>query len=126
MSKEKDDELLVIKKAKQLAVHTIKITGNINHYPKKYRYALVDKMQNRCLEIYMNLHEANRTDIMAYKRHRSELQTRAITYCDQLNFFIELSKELGFISEGSMEHWSKMVKEVKALAIGWRTADRKR
>lgn len=126
MSKEKDDDLLVIKKAKALAKHTLNITANINHYPKKFRYSLVDKMQNRCLEIYMNLHEANRTDIKDYKRHRLELQTRAITYCDQLNFFIELSHEMGFISEKSMEYWSKQVREVKAMAIAWRTADRKR
>ena len=126
MNKEKDNDLLVIKKAKWLAKYTLEITANINHYPKKFRYSLVDKMQNRCLEIYMNLHEANRTDIKDYKRHRLELQTRAITYCDQLNFFIELSHEMGFISEKSMEYWSKSVKEVKAMAIAWRTADRKR
>lgn len=126
MNKEKDNDLLVIKKAKWLAKYTLEITANINHYPKKFRYSLVDKMQNRCLEIYMNLHEANRTDIKDYKRHRAELQTRAITYCDQLNFFIELSHEMGFISQKSMEHWSKLVKEVKAMAIAWRTSDRGR
>ena len=126
MNKEKDNDLLVIKKAKWLAKYTLEITANINHYPKKFRYSLVDKMQNRCLEIYMNLHEANRTDIKDYKRHRLELQTRAITYCDELLYFIELSYELNIIPKGSLEHWSKLVADVKYMAIKWRTNDRKR
>ena len=98
-----DNELQVIKKAKQLAKHTLKITSNINHYPKKFRYSIVDKMQNKCLNIYEALFEANRTDIKDFKRYRLELQTRAITYCDELMYYIELSCDMGFISMKSME-----------------------
>ena len=74
-------ELKVIIKAKELAKHTLKVTSNANRYPKKWRFSLVDKMQNKALEIYAKLHEANRTDIVDYKRERLELQTKAITYC---------------------------------------------
>lgn len=56
-------ELRVIIKAKALAKHTLMLTSNANRYPKKYRFSLVDKMQNKCLEIYEMLHEANRTDL---------------------------------------------------------------
>lgn len=61
-------ELQVIIKAKQLAAHTLRLTSNPNRYPKKYRFSLVDKMQNKCLNIYEALFEANRTDIRDYKR----------------------------------------------------------
>ena len=47
-----DNELKVIVKAKELAIHTYKLTSNANRYPKKYRYSLVPKMQNKTLEIY--------------------------------------------------------------------------
>ena len=121
-----ENDLQVILKAKSLAKHTLQLTSNCNRYPKKYRFSLVDKMQNKALEIYEYLHEANRTDLKEYARERSELQTKAITHCDELLFYIELSHELNIINAGSMEHWSKMVKDVKHMAIGWRSKDKQR
>ena len=121
-----DTELQVIVKAKQLAAHTLKVTSNCNRYPKKYRFSLVDKMQIKSLDIYEALMEANRTALADYKRERSELQTKAITYCDELIFYIELSYELNIISDGSMEYWSKMVTDIKRMAIAWRTKDKGR
>lgn len=111
-----ENELKVILKSKELAEHTLRITSNCNRYPKKYRFSLVDKMQNKSLEIYECLHEANRTDIRNYKRERSELQTRAITKCDELLFYIEVSMKLNIINMKSMEYWSKMVSDVKHIS----------
>jgi hypothetical protein len=119
-------ELQVIVKAKELAKHTLVITSNANRYPKKYRFSLVDKMQNKCLNIYEALYEANRTDIRDFKRDRLELQTQAITYCDELLFYIELSYDLHIINMGSTEYWSKMVTDIKHMTIAWRTKDKKR
>lgn len=121
-----EDDLEVILKAKALAKRTLQITSNCNKYPKKYRFSLVDKMQNKSLEIYEYLHEANRTDLRRYARERSELQTKAITHCDELLYYIELSHELYIISKGSMEYWSKMVKDVKHMTIAWRSKDKER
>lgn len=122
----KQTELQVIVKAKQLAKHTLQLTSNCNKYPKKFRFSLVDKMQNKCLNIYESLMESNRTDLRLYSRERSELQTKAITYCDELLFYIELSHELDIISMGSVEHWSKMVTDIKHMTIAWRSKDRSR
>ena len=74
-----ENDLKVIQKAKELATHTLKVTSNANRYPKKYRFSLVDKMQNKSMEIYEMLFEANRTDIKNYKRDRLEMQTKAIS-----------------------------------------------
>lgn len=119
-----ETELKVIVKAKNLAAHTLRITSNCNRYPKKYRFSLVDKMQNKCLEIYEALMEANRTSLTDYKRERLELQTRAITYCDELMFFIELSHELNIINVACMGEWAKMVSDIKYMTISWRTKTR--
>lgn len=121
-----NEDLKVITKAKQLAKHTLIVTSNARRYPKKYRFSLVDKMQNKALEIYELLFEANRTDIKDYKRKRLELQTKAITHCDELMYFIELSYELNIINSGSMEVWSKIVMDVKHMTIAWRTKDKNR
>lgn len=120
------EELRVILKAKELAKHTLIITSNCNRYPKKYRFSLVDKMQNKALEIYEHLYEANRTDLRLYPKERSELQTKAITKCDELLFYIELSMELNIINNKSTEYWSKMVSDIKHMTIAWRTKDKER
>lgn len=121
-----ETELKVILKSKDLAEHTLRITSNCNRYPKKYRFSLVDKMQNKSLEIYEYLYEANRTDLKSYRSERSELQTKAITHCDELLFYIELSMKLNIINEKSMEYWSKMVSDIKHMAIAWRSKDKER
>ncbi len=121
-----ETELKVIIKAKDLAEHTLRVTSNCNTYPEKYRFSLVDKMQNKSMEIYEYLHEANRTDLKLYRRERSELQTKAITHCDELIFYIELSMKLNIINMQRMEYWSKMVKDIKHMSIAWRSKDKER
>lgn len=79
-----ETEMQVIISAKKLMIHTVKLTSNCNHYPKKYRHSVADRIQIKGMDIYEALMEANRTDIKDYKRDRLELQTRAITYCDEL------------------------------------------
>lgn len=121
-----ENELKVILKAKDLCEHTLRITSNCNRYPKKFRFSLVDKMQIKALEIYEYLYEANRTDLKNYARERSELQTKAITHCDELLFYIELSHKLNIINVQSMEYWSKMVTDIKHMSIAWRSKDKGR
>lgn len=121
-----EKEFGVISQAKNLAEHTFRITSNCNRYPKKYRFSIVDKMQNKALEIYEYLYEANRTNWETCLEERSELQTKAITYCDELLFYIELSMKLNIINVKSMEYWSKMVTDVKHMTIAWRTGEKKK
>ena len=118
-----DTELKVIVKAKELAVHTFKLTSNVNRYPKKYRHSLVDKMQVKSLDIYTTLFEANRTNNQTHKRSRLELITKGITYCDELLFFIELSMSLKLLTDNSTAYWSGMVSDVKHMALAWRKSE---
>ena len=120
-----DTELKVIVKAKELAAHTLKLTSNCNRYPKKYRHSLVDKIQNKSLDLYTTLFEANRVNNKTDKRVRCDKITEGITYCDELLFFIELSMELNILSDSSAQHWSKMVMDVKYMSIAWRTKESK-
>jgi len=119
-----DNDLKVIVKAKELAVHTFKLTSNCNRYPKKYRHSLVDRMQIKSLDIYDALFEANRVNNVTHKRERCETITRAVTLCDELLFYIELSMNLGLLVDSSAEYWSKMVRDVKYMSIAWRSKER--
>lgn len=118
-----DNDLKVIVKAKELAVHSFRLTSNCNRYPKKYRHSLVDKIQIKSLEIHDTLLEANTINNVTHKRLRCETITKAITYCNELLFYIELSMNLGLLADNSAEYWSKLCSEVKRLAIGWRTKE---
>lgn len=120
-----DNDLKVIVKAKELAVHSFRLTSNCNRYPKKYRHSLVDRIQIKSLEIHDKLLEANRINNASNKRERCETITTAITYCDELLFYIELSMNLGLLSDSSAAYWSKMVSDVKYMSIAWRTKERK-
>lgn len=123
--KQANDDLKVIIKAKELVTHTIKITSNCNKFPKKYRFTLCDRMQTKAMTIYESLLEANRT-FLGNKVARFELQTRAITNCDQLLFYIEMCLELNIIAANSAEYWSKLVSDIKYMTIAWRTKDKER
>lgn len=116
------NEMQVIVKAKALAMHTFKLTSNCNRYPKKYRFSLVDKLQNKSLEIYEVLFESNR--MSPNSSNRIELQSRAITLCDEILFYIELSIDLGIIAKNSAEYWSKMASDVKHMALAWRKTEK--
>ena len=119
-----DNELKVIVKAKELAAHSFRLTSNCNRYPKKYRHSLVDKIQIKSLEIYETLFEANRINNKTHKQERCDTITKAITFSDELLFYIELSMELGLLSDSSAAYWSKMVQDVKYMSIAWRTRER--
>lgn len=123
--KQANDDLKVIVKAKELVVHTIKLTSNCNKFPKKYRFTLCDKMQNKAMAIYELLLEANRTQL-SNKSARLDLQTKAIMNCDELLFYIELCMELNIIASNSAEYWSKLVSDIKFMAIAWRAKDKDR
>ena len=120
-----DNDLKVVLKAKELAVHSFKLTSNCNRYPKKYRHSLVDQIQIKSLEIHNTLLEANRINNVTYKRQRCETITKAITYCDELLFYIELSMQLELLKDSSAAYWSKLVSDVKFMSIKWRTIESK-
>ena len=118
-----DNELKVIVKAKELAVHSFRLTSNRNRYPKKYRHSLVDRIQLKSLNLYETLLEANRINNITRKWDRCEAITKAITICDELLFYIELSMNLQLLADNSAAYWSKMVSDVKYMSIAWRTRE---
>lgn len=120
-----DTDLKVIAKAKELAVHSFKLTSNCNRYPKKYRHSLVDRIQLKSLDLHDALLEANRISNVINKRERCDMITKAVTICDEMLFYIELSMMLALLTDKSAEYWSQMVRDVKYMSLAWRTRERK-
>ena len=121
-------EFGVILKVKDMVKHTFSLTNSTNRFPKKWRFTLVNRMQDKAMQIYECVVEANELDLRdaQEKRERQRLQARALTWCKELLFFIELSHELGFISASSCEYWSKLVLEVKYMVAAWRKREKAR
>lgn len=81
-------EFNVIVKAKDLVKHTFTITNSTERYPKKYRFTLVNRIQDKAVDIYECVLEANELDLRDAQeyRQRQKLQAKALTYCKELLF----------------------------------------
>lgn len=105
--------------------YTMTITSNRKRYPVKH-LTLVKRIQNRCMDIYEYLLDANRLRLETSKSERLELQTKAISCCDKLSCYIELSMKLKLVGSDIVGYWQKQIDDVKYMSIAWRSKDEKR
>lgn len=120
-----EQKLNVVVKAIDLMKYTIKITSNRKRYPVKY-IQLVKRIQNKSMDIYEFLLEANRLSIATSKIDRLELQTRAITSCDILSCLVEMSLDMNIVGTNNVVYWQKQIDDVKYMTIAWREKDKSR
>lgn len=120
-----EQKLTVIIKAIELMKYSMTITSNRKRYPVKY-IQLVKRIQDKSMDIYEFLLDANRLNINTAKIERLELQTKAITTCDKLSCLIELSMELNLIGSNTVVNLQKQIEDVKYMTIVWREKDKKR
>lgn len=121
----KEAKLGVIIKAIALMQYTMTITSNRKRYPAKHS-TLIKRMQDRSMDIYEYLLDANRLSLDSSKRERQELQTKAITSCDKLSCYAELSMNLELIGTNTVEYWQKQIDDIKYMTIAWRSKDKQR
>lgn len=120
-----EQKLKVIVKAIELMKYTMTITSNRKRYPSKY-IQLVKKIQDKSMDIYEFLLDANILNINTSKSERLEMQTKAISSCDKLSCFIELSMNLNLVGSDTVSNWQKQVNDIKYMTIAWREKDKKR
>lgn len=114
-------DLEVIIKAKQMAIHTIKITNNTDYFPKRYRLTIVDKIVDKSFEIFTLLYEANET----YPRCKKELEERqynqrkAMACCRTLVAMIDIATTLFNLPADKVSYWTRLVVEVRYMTAAW-------
>ena len=96
-------------KATELMEYTFVITSNRKRYPVKY-IQLIKRIQSLSMDIYEYIFDANRLklDIEAERNERLMLQTKAVSACDKLSKFIEMSMNLRLVGSdttGDLECW---------------------
>ncbi|MDR2044154.1 MAG: four helix bundle protein [Clostridium sp.] len=120
-------EFALITKAKNLVKHTDTMTSD-KRYPKKYRFTLVTRLQDKTLDVFECIQEANELDLNdpEESRERLRLQRRAMTLCKTVLFLIEVSHEKNLISGDQCGAWTKYVLDVKNMAANWYRKDKSR
>lgn len=120
-------EFALITKAKDLVKHTDLMTSE-KRYPKKYRFSLVNRLQDKCLEIFECIVDANELSITDIEEsaERLRLQRRALTLCKTVLFLIEYSFEKNLIGAPQCETWTKKVCDVKNMTASWYKTDKSR
>lgn len=83
-------------------------------------------MNIKAMDIYDALIEANGINKNLYPTQRIAIQTKAITYCEQLNWYVEESNRLNFINSKEMQYWVSLVLDVKHLTIAWRSKEERK
>jgi hypothetical protein len=127
-NKSKFKEMEVVTEAKKLEYHTLVITSNEKRYPKKYRFSIVNRMQDYAMNIIGDLMEANDISLndLIDRQMRLRLQRSALRNCRLLLHYIEVSYRLQFIDSGSFEHWAKIANSVRNMIAAWYLSDKNR
>lgn len=118
----------VVTKAKALELYTIRKTDNGRVYPKKYRFSLVNRIQDAALDITDALLEANdlTLDDETERAQRFRAQRTAMRNCRKLIRLIELSHELEIIDDKVFAYWGTQAADVKNMAAAWYKSDTRR
>lgn len=121
-----EKEYLLGNKAKDLLIHTTKITSNTNLFPKRVRFTYSDDLINTARHILKNIHSANECMFQTEHARRLSLLKDVLDDCNYLLKMIEICMELGFIDIRRCEYWCKLVLNVKYMVMAWRKKDSER
>lgn len=113
-------EIPVLIDARRLCEHTLKITSNLNNFPKKYRYTLVDHIVRLTFAIHDGIYDANG----ARGEERIYYQTQVIANCHKLKFYIDLTHQV-LHPECSVPYWNGLVKGIEEQMSKWRLSTKK-
>lgn len=122
---QKQSELIVIVKAKELASYVMTITEKS---PKRFRFTLVSRMQNYSLDIIEELYLANEIFLKDVETAEARVrhQRKAQTSCRLLSYVAQLSMEQKCILPKQYEQISKRIYDVQNMLGAWMISDRRR
>ena len=127
-SKRDESRLEVESKSIELAVYTIKACNNEKIFPKRTRWSLANKIVDCVVEVNNNIYNANDIYVLTQEdfKDRMELQRSALKLVRDLPPMIALAYEVHGIDGRKINHWIKLVIEVRDLIKKWHKADYKR
>lgn len=116
----KNEPIPVLVLSEKLCTHTLRVTQNLNNFPKKYRFTLVDKLVSCTLEICDYIQDAN----MFRGDERIYYQTKAISNCRKMKLYLRLVYEV-IKPECSITFWDSIVDELEEQLSKWKKSTKK-
>ena len=118
----------VILAAKELAGYTIRLTSNEDHFPKRYRLSVVNKIQDKAMYVVDCLIMANEI----YPNSALELDRRLLyqkearAACRSMMTMMEIAADTFRMDAGTLRHWTAQARDVRNHATAWIETDLKR
>jgi len=114
--------------AKELAGYTIRLTSNENHFPKRYRFTITNKIQEKavyildCLLMAQEIYPNTETEL----DRRLLYQKEARAACRSMMTLMEVAANTFRIDAGSLRYWTQQTRDVKNHTTAWIQSDLKR
>jgi len=118
----------VLEAAKELAGYTLRITSNEKNFPKRYRFSVVGKIQDKAIEIVDWLIMANEI----YPNTRVELERRTLyqkearAACRSMMTLMEIAADAFGVNAGTLEYWTGQASDVRNHTTAWIKSDLRR
>ena len=127
-SKRGEPKLGVITKTRELASYTIKICSNEKNFPKRYRWAITNKIVECSINICTLTDKANSTYVKTKGDYqlRRKYQVAAINETYSLLTLMDIAYITFGVDSKRIDHWTGMVLDSQALLRKWRDSDDKR
>ena len=118
----------VLQAAKELAGYTIKLTSNENHFPKRYRLSVVNKIQEQAINIvdWLIMAQEIYPNTEAELDQRLLYQKQARAACRSMMTLMEIAANTFGINAGTFAYWTEMTKNVRNHTTAWIRSDIKR
>lgn len=127
----------LITKCEEMVQETFRITGS-SRIPKKYRFTLLNRMQDTALDIYANIVSANDLNLQIPQEAaaRRRLQNSALTNIKLMEFYIKTALKMRIVTSEQVagrfnaegkemkRGWNTKVLDVKYMLLAWRKHDR--
>jgi hypothetical protein len=114
--------------AKELAGFTLRVTSNEKYFPKRYRFSVVEKMQDRAFTIMEELVLANEI----YPDNYVELCTRrahmkeARASCRALMALAEVATQAFGVRQSTLKQWAMATVDLQKQITNWILSDDER
>lgn len=110
------NDIKVIIDTEALCAYTLKVTNNLNNFPKKYRFTVVDELVRKSMEIYDRVQDANSSWNPSMRVQNIEY---AISSCHKMKMLLRLVQEV-IHPKCSISYWDSMIDNVERQLMNWR------
>lgn len=108
--------------------HTIRICSAERKFPKRYRWAIANKIVETAIDISKHVKMANNlnVNVTAEAMERRVLQTKALEETYALLNLIDIAYETFKLDGDSVANWTEKVYELQMKIRNWRKSDSQR